>query len=75
MVDAKHVTQHLDEEKPEGVVNEAVQQVGGAGACARVFDMTRGTGVRRAGMELGAGLRGRRPCGLKMVAGAGRTAW
>uniref|UniRef100_A0A7S0RRW2 CobW C-terminal domain-containing protein n=1 Tax=Chlamydomonas leiostraca TaxID=1034604 RepID=A0A7S0RRW2_9CHLO len=27
MVDAKHVTQHLDEEKPEGVVNEAVQQV------------------------------------------------
>ncbi len=29
VVDAKHVTQHLDEEKPEGVVNEAVQQVGG----------------------------------------------
>lgn len=27
VVDAKHVTAHLDEEKPEGVVNEAVQQV------------------------------------------------
>ncbi|PNW83540.1 hypothetical protein CHLRE_05g234652v5 [Chlamydomonas reinhardtii] len=27
VVDAKHVTQHLDEEKPEGVVNEAVQQI------------------------------------------------
>ena len=27
VVDAKHVTQHLDDEKPEGVVNEAVQQV------------------------------------------------
>lgn len=27
LVDAKHITQHLDEVKPEGVVNEAVQQV------------------------------------------------
>ena len=27
VVDSKHVTQHLDEEKPEGVVNEAVQQI------------------------------------------------
>jgi G3E family GTPase len=27
VVDAKHVMQHLDEEKPEDVVNEAVQQV------------------------------------------------
>ena len=27
LVDAKHVTQHLDEEKPDGVVNEAVQQI------------------------------------------------
>ncbi|KAG2490407.1 hypothetical protein HYH03_011207 [Edaphochlamys debaryana] len=27
VVDAKHVTQHLDEEKPDGVVNEAVQQI------------------------------------------------
>merc|ERR1711959_72650 len=27
LVDAKHVSQHLDEEKPEGVENEAVQQV------------------------------------------------
>jgi G3E family GTPase len=27
VVDAKHVTQHLDEVKPHGVVNEAVQQV------------------------------------------------
>ena len=26
-VDAKHVEQHLDEEKPEGVVNEAVEQI------------------------------------------------
>ena len=27
VVDAKHVTQHLDDQKPEGVVNEAVQQI------------------------------------------------
>ena len=27
LVDAKHVERHLDEEKPEGVVNEAVAQV------------------------------------------------
>ncbi|KAF8062708.1 hypothetical protein HT031_004037 [Scenedesmus sp. PABB004] len=27
LVDAKHVTQHLDDVKPDGVVNEAVQQV------------------------------------------------
>jgi len=27
LVDAKHITQHLDEVKPDGVVNEAVQQV------------------------------------------------
>jgi G3E family GTPase len=27
LVDAKHVEQHLDEEKPDGVVNEAVAQV------------------------------------------------
>jgi len=27
MVDAKHITQHLDEEKPEGAENEAVEQV------------------------------------------------
>ncbi|KAG2428246.1 hypothetical protein HYH02_014428 [Chlamydomonas schloesseri] len=27
VVDAKHVSLHLDEEKPEGVVNEAVQQI------------------------------------------------
>merc|ERR1719498_452644 len=27
LVDAKHITQHLDEEKPEGVENEAVEQV------------------------------------------------
>merc|ERR1712203_407747 len=27
LVDAKHLTQHLDEEKPEGVENEAVEQV------------------------------------------------
>jgi len=27
LVDAKHVTQHLDEEKPEGVENEAVEQI------------------------------------------------
>ena len=27
IVDAKHVTQHLDEEKPEGVENEAVEQL------------------------------------------------
>jgi G3E family GTPase len=27
MVDAKHVMQHLEEEKPDGAVNEAVQQV------------------------------------------------
>ncbi len=27
VVDCKHVTQHLDEVKPEGIVNEAVQQV------------------------------------------------
>jgi G3E family GTPase len=27
VVDTKHITQHLDEVKPEGVVNEAVQQI------------------------------------------------
>ena len=27
LVDAKHISQHLDEEKPEGVENEAVEQV------------------------------------------------
>merc|ERR1719421_2011182 len=27
LVDAKHIIQHLDEEKPEGVENEAVEQV------------------------------------------------
>lgn len=27
MVDAKHIIQHLDEVKPEGVENEAVEQV------------------------------------------------
>ena len=27
MVDAKHIMQHLDEEKPEGVENEAVEQL------------------------------------------------
>ena len=27
LVDAKHIEQHLDEEKPEGVENESVQQV------------------------------------------------
>merc|ERR1712046_442356 len=31
LVDAKHVSQHLDEEKPEGVENEAVEQVAFAG--------------------------------------------
>lgn len=28
VVDAKHIIQHLDEEKPEGVENESVEQVG-----------------------------------------------
>merc|ERR1711972_796466 len=27
LVDAKHIIQHLDDEKPEGVENEAVEQV------------------------------------------------
>ena len=27
LVDAKHIEQHLDEEKPEGVENESVEQV------------------------------------------------
>ena len=27
LVDAKHVMRHLDEQKPEGVVNEALAQV------------------------------------------------
>ena len=27
VVDAKHVTPHLEEEKPEGVENESVEQV------------------------------------------------
>ena len=27
MVDAKHIIQHLDEEKPEGAENEAVEQL------------------------------------------------
>lgn len=28
VVDAKHILLHLDEEKPDGIVNESVQQVG-----------------------------------------------
>ena len=28
LVDAAHLIMHLDEEKPEGVENEAVEQVG-----------------------------------------------
>jgi G3E family GTPase len=27
VVDAKHIVQHLDEEKPEGVENESVEQL------------------------------------------------
>merc|ERR1712217_424123 len=27
LVDAKHITQHLEDEKPEGVENEAVEQI------------------------------------------------
>jgi len=27
LVDAKHIEQHLDEEKPEGAENEAVEQI------------------------------------------------
>merc|ERR1711876_27961 len=27
LVDAKHIVQHLDDEKPEGVENEAVEQI------------------------------------------------
>eukprot|EP00798_Chlamydomonas_sp_ICE-L_P022944 gene22944-30124_t len=27
VVDIKHITQHLDDEKPDGVVNEAIQQI------------------------------------------------
>merc|ERR1740116_203025 len=27
LVDAKHIIEHLDEEKPEGVENEAVEQI------------------------------------------------
>jgi G3E family GTPase len=27
VVDSRHITSHLDEEKPDGVVNEAIQQV------------------------------------------------
>merc|ERR1719310_1605662 len=27
LVDCKHITQHLDEEKPEGAENEAIEQV------------------------------------------------
>lgn len=27
LVDSKHVTPHLNEKKPEGVVNEAVEQI------------------------------------------------
>eukprot|EP00960_Hanusia_phi_P045377 757199-Hanusia_phi.AAC.1 len=29
VVDAKHILQHLDEEKPEGVENESIEQVWG----------------------------------------------
>lgn len=28
VVDAKHILLHLDEEKPDGVINESIQQVG-----------------------------------------------
>lgn len=27
LVDAKHATQHIDEVKPDGIVNEAVEQI------------------------------------------------
>lgn len=27
LVDAKHATQHIEEVKPDGVVNEAVEQI------------------------------------------------
>jgi len=28
VVDSKHIVMHLDEEKPDGVINESIQQVG-----------------------------------------------
>lgn len=34
VVDTKHVVQHLDEQKPDGVVNEAIQQVMMPAHCA-----------------------------------------
>ena len=35
VVDAKHILLHLDEEKPDGVVNESVQQVGAQGTAGQ----------------------------------------
>ena len=32
LIDAFHITEHLDEEKPDGVENEAVEQVGACNA-------------------------------------------
>lgn len=39
VVDAKHILLHLDEEKPDGVINESIQQVGPAvrRSCKRLF--------------------------------------
>jgi hypothetical protein len=31
VVDAKHILLHLDEEKPDGVINESIQQARGSG--------------------------------------------
>ena len=65
LVDAKHIEQHLDEEKPEGAENEAVEQVAfadrlllnkcdlasGEEELQRVMDYLHGQGVK-----LGEGL-------------------
>ena len=38
VVDAKHVTPHLEEEKPEGVENESVEQVHCSASCCYQSD-------------------------------------
>jgi hypothetical protein len=66
VVDAKHVTQHLDDQKPEGVVNEAVQQIAFADKVRRLGATdacTRG--------ECRCARAGRRPCNVLWGAARG----
>ena len=50
VVDSKHILLHLDEEKPDDVVNESIQQVQHAGSwvcCAPAWRSVLGAGMRQ----------------------------